>query len=348
MLRAIPIRVVSVPSPVVIDGRPTLPAYRADLALGSVLHQGPGHIRYLPPPAVPVPSDKPTPPPTMSAHPADAIWSVADLPDPSFFPGGYYWLGDPQSQDSTLGLPLAAQRWAPNAATLAAPAWHSFFPYKPSVVATDHALFGGGSVHHPKGVSFNIHYCEHMWMDLGIDFGQPFTWVIAGAVSGQPTTHYTHTLLDAGRNPDTVGFPRQGSSIVTQPINDGLLYATSLAVNDQELQLSTGALPQLRAASGIDFRPRMFIAQFNAGHSRVGFYAPGQQRLWAGTVANTAAHKHRYYVLGRKHGVISQNAAAHMLLFEMRLYHRVLTDADLKDVYSHLSSAYQFDAYRTN
>lgn len=349
-----PLTVLTMPTPAVLDGAPVSPAYWAKLPSTVTLHQGPSHIHAIKDPDPvwnPRTSGWSTPPPRAS-KPWSAHWTVRDLPDPSGFPGDFYWLGAPSSADGTSGIRSACRQWAANGSTPHAPSWHSFFPYKPSVRAYDSYLPGGDIVHHPKGVHFNSHFIEHMWADFGRARRQPFSWVIAAMVVSWPAQHYAHHLLDAGRNPDAVGFPRISAAACNTPrtINDGLDYRTVLAVTPDTISLTSRANASgnatVRCRSDAAHRPKMFFGIFDGASSRVGAYDTGAHRLRKGDTSNGPDQLHRYYVLGRKQNHISQDDASHLLVFEIRFWDIALTADDLDGQFDQLSSTYSFDRYR--
>lgn len=343
--RAIPLVSMTSDAPAVLNGKPVNPLYWAKCSSSS--HPGPGI--HAVPAATPKPYPLPRPPVAPPAPPLAGRWIVDDLPAPPT--NGFFWLGDPSSSDGTGHSSDAAHQWPAHSSTPSAPAWRSFFPFKPSVTAANHYLQGGGVVSHPKGVNFNPQFIEHMWLDWGRPVRQPFTWIIAGMIPAWPTTSYRHTILDAGRNPDEVGFPRLTASqcYTERKIDElGLGYRNYLAVDPhfQYLQSSYGS--QVRAG-GSDRRPRMFVGIFNGLHSQTGYYAPGAPRkLWSGKLANGTPQEHRYYVLGRQQGWMSQDHASHLFLFEIRFYQFALSLPQLDQQYEDLSSKWQFDRYRTN
>lgn len=345
--------VLTMPTPVLVAGRPQLPRYHAVSESSASAIQGPGHIRAIADPDPvwdPATSGWFTPPPASGV--GDARWSVQDLPDPNGFPGGWYWLGDPSSADGTLGITAAARQWSPDRATAGAPSWHSFFPYKPSVRSAYSYLPGGQVVHHPKGVHFNSHFIEHMWLDWGAAKRQPFSWVLAAMINAHPAGGYEHFLLDSGRNPDVVGFPRitDYQTATTRSINDGLEYRNLLSVSPSRQTLCARLQPYVGrsvfARVDTHLRPKMYFGVFNGGSSLTGAIDPGARRITAGTIDNGPAQEHRFYVLGRGNAVIGQRHASHVLVFELRFWHRALTVDELDEQYGQLASTYRFNSYR--
>lgn len=341
-LRAQPSVSLSLPTPLVADGRPVLPALVGQLTNQMSVKVGPGHLRVTPPA-----------PPRSSGDGAGSStrtrwhtrWSVETLPDPAPL-GGYYWLGDRTGLDGTLGLPAGAQQWAPDGT---GPAWHSRFPFKPSVAAIDHYLFGGDVVHHPKGVNFNSHYIEHMWMDFGVRMRQPFTWLVAACVTAVHFRGQQHWMLDAGRDPRLGGAPDYNTSMVyrARALKEDLGYRSMLAVTPDSVLLRTRQGPgQIgRAPTGPALHPKMFVGIFNGNQSMAGAWTPLSRKLRRVHLDNGPDQFHRYYVLGRRNGVLGQDLAGNLLVFEMRFFNRVLTEDDLKQHYRELAAAYHFHRY---
>lgn len=350
MQRLIPTVSVTMQRPLIVDGRPLVPANWGDVSITGTATQGWAHIHARKPAPEWDPATGGWTQPPPDAPDWAGRWVVDDLPDPP--DGGYYWLGDASNADGTGGYAGGRTRWAPHASTPKAPAWRSFFPYKPSVRAFDAYLPGGNVVHHPKGVHFNTHFAEHMWADFGGPRPQPFTWVIAGMVVSYPTAHYRHWILDAGRNPDRVGYPRRSAFLPDDStIHDGLDYRTALAYSPDNELISTD--PNLTAHSTVrarvdpQVRPKMFFGVFNGAKSEVGAYGPGSRRHHSGRVDTGSGHYHRYYVLGRQQNHIGQMHGAHMILFELRYWRSALTLDQLDAQYKQLAGTYHFHRYKS-
>jgi len=354
--RTQPTVVLTAAAPAVLDGKPVMPAHWAVSSSSITATQGAKHIHAIADPDTYKDRSGIVNPPSSAssehAGPWTARWSVRTLPDPGHYDNGYYWLGSPSSQDGTSTIAAAARQWGPDTSTPGAPSWHSIYPYKPSVTAVDHYLQGGGIVHHPKGVNFNSHFIEHMWMDWGSAHRQPFTWVIAATVASWPSAGYVHYLLDAGRDPRTIGFgpltAAQCSGDYT--VDDNLDYRQLLAIGPNHIKAcarpdgtGTGVI---RARTNDTLRPRMYVAIFNGDTSHIGVYHPGQGLLRKGSLDNGTDQRHRYYVMGRRHNSISGRHASHLLVFEMRFWTKALTYAQLEGQYDQISSTWQFDKYR--
>lgn len=343
--------VITTTAPAVVAGKPSTPKYWAHVTVIVTATLGPNDIRTAPPPA-PLPSHNGYYfPPAPVAGPFSARWSVEYLPNPSAYSAGYYWLGDPSSHDGTSSIQSGARQWNPDGGAAGVPAWRSFYPYKPSVTSATHYLFGGSSVHHPIGVNFNPHFIEHMWMDWGRDHRQPFTWLIAAMPTGFDSSSYTHYLLDSGRNPDAVHFPRLSAdqTNTNRAIKDGLAYRNMLSISPSTVGACTrlneneGATIRCRIDSAL--RPKMFIGIYNGANSYAGAYSPGRRLLVKAQVDNSAAQEHRFYVLGRKNGVIGPGYAGHLMVFEIRYWDYALSGAALLEQYDQLASRHQFNSY---
>lgn len=331
--RALPRVVVSMPTPVVVAGKPTMPGLRAGIPVrASSIRK----ITYGPPPAAPAGQLIGLSGPMSYA----SRWTVEDLPDPAGFSNGWYWLGEPSSYDYTAGIQAACRQWIPTRDSRLKVAWHSVFPFKPSVTARDSWLFGGGVVHHPKGVNFNSFYVEHMWLDQYLSNPQPFTWVIACLVANWPNP--VQYLLDAGKPPprsysvDELGWAHQ--------LNEGLSYRTMLQLRSNGMDLAaTSGTHVLRLTAAVPATPRMYFGIFNGAKSTVGMWGPEGKAVRTGPIQASAAQ--RYVVLGRQQGVIDRARASHLLVFEIRFFATALPMDVLHDIYGDMSSRWQFGRY---
>lgn len=346
--RSNPIVTVTTPPMIVVNGIPVVPDLIGQIATSADVLVGPGHIR----------AEKPAPqwdgsgyvlPPPHTSKAMAGRWVVDDLPSPG---DGYYWLGEASAKDGTGNIGKKKRLWAPHDSTPHAPAWRSHYPFKPSVRAANHFLPGGRQVHHPIGVHMNPEYIEHMWLDFGGSRPQPFTWVIAAMVVSFAGKHYRHYVLDAGRDPDKVKFPRINDYQTgdDRKIRDNLDYRTLLAINDEHMIMTARndefSARTLRTPAYGSIVPRMMYGVFAGGKSRVGHHSPNGDSHRAGRIDNGKNQRHRYYVLGRKQGIMSQDKAAHLLVFEIRYWRYALTPAELNDQYKQLASTYKFNKYR--
>jgi hypothetical protein len=347
MTRAIAGVVVKLPEPAISDGQPSVPKHWAKFAADAELVQGPLHIRAIPDPNPawdPRTGGWSTPP--GAGGTGDFRWHVDSLPDPAKYPGGWYWMGDVRVAGESHAV--AGDAWGTSPGTPVGPAWKSFYPYRPSVRGFDAAIPGQGQIRHPKGLHLNSHYVEHMWLDLGFSQVQPFTWIVVAAVMSDPFPGYEHRLLDGGRNPDEVGFPRATVSSLARDrqIGDNLPSRTSLfVVGDTALAMTkTGDAP-LRAKGVPGAHPRMFASVYSGGESRLSMFDAFGKYQQGGSVSN-GGDGSRYMVLGREHGWIGQAHASNILVFEVRYWRRALTEDEIGSQYAQISSTHKFDSYK--
>lgn len=345
--RAVPQITAAPPAPVIVNGRPVVPAYLGTAQPVSTATQGSGHIRHVPDPDPQWdPVNKVWDPPRV--NPWSTRWTVRQLPLPIHW-GGSYYLGAPSAADSTQHQGANTHRWDA-ADGRGGPAWHSAYPFKPEVVGINHYLPDGEVLYHPRGVSLSSRYIQHLWLDWGSPRRPPFTWIVACCVASYPTRTYRHHILDAGRNPALVG----GGGLTwadladDHPLTEDLGYRTSLSADPHRLRWTTdvggGADTVVRSRFDTSLRPRMLIAQLSATGARVGSFGPARRRLVRGQTSTSG--EHRYYLLGRRNGILSQDAAANLLVFEIRYYDRILTADELADEYDQLSCTWRFHRYR--
>ncbi len=346
MLRAVGGVSVALPTPAIVAGRPTLPAYWARLPSSAAATTGPAHIHAVADPDPvwdPVAGGWAYPPPAAGA--GHARWTVRSMPNPDAFGGDYYWVGEPSSDDGTARIATACRAWAPDGSTPDAPAWRSIYPYKPSIRAHVHYGGNGQALTITAGMRFNLHFVEHMWLDWGRSMPQPFTWVVAGAVLDYPSPGYLHTILDAGRDPRSLGVPAYSADQVqtNRRIGEDLGYRSQLAVAVGGLYAGARAGQAIKANFPNSAKARMFFAVFNGPHSVVGNYSPHGKFARAGRIAGGGAH--RYYTLGRANGWLGLDHASHLVIFEIRFWHDALTPAELAAQYGQLAATWKFGAY---
>lgn len=346
-LRTVQTTYLLMPTPAVVGGIPTLPEFWAQASSSSRGTQGSKHIRAISDPNPiwdPRTSGWYTLPPATS-RPFAARWSVGTLPSPTGFDNDFYWLGTPSPYDGTSNIQSACRQWDADGSTPNALPWKSVYPFKPSVIAVDHYLQGGGIVHHPKGVNFNSHFIEHMWTSVP-PRAQPFTWVIAAMVASYPTPDYVHHLLDSGVSPGSKGV-HYSAADCNRPraFNDGQPGRAAIQLTHSQMLAAahTGGKTVRTAIPGA-IRPMMFVGVFDGASSVVGAIGPAFKRLTRGTLNSDAGHN---YIIGRANGWLSQNRASHLLVFEIRYWETALTETELDAQYAQLGSTYQFDRYRS-
>jgi hypothetical protein len=196
-------------------------------------------------------------------------------------------------------------------------------------------------------VQFGSGNASHMWLDMGGSKPQPFTWVIvAMRLRRQGGRQW---ILDSGRNPYQVGVPQKTPAQLGNDIAvvEGLGYRTSLSIASDTVNMNTTASGGLNVSGMTGFRPTFYCAVFNGPNSMLWVMDNLHRGRAVGAVTTGAAYQHRYYVLGRQFGFISQTRGQEMCVFEMRYWNRALTTADIESQYSELSSTYQFSKYKT-
>lgn len=349
-LRLMPAVAVDHPTPIVSDGLPILPKYLGTYPSSMPLTVGPNDIHVIPDPNPvwnPATSGWYYPPPDSGV--GDARWVVDDLPDPAGFPGQYYWLGAPSPYDGTSSIALACRQWGPNGGTPSAPSWQSVYPYKPSVREVVNYGPGGSILTKTKGVRFNLQFIEHMWMDWGSVKGNPFTWVIVGIIMDFPSAGYVHTLLDVGGNPISygAGVLNENQLGVDRALSDLAIDSPSRAymdvrINEQHMLGGLSGANDIVSPSNYATRPKMWFGVWNGASSLGGSYSTAGEYLTQGTMPTTAT---RHVLLGRRGGILSRNAASHLIVFEMRWWNSALVEEQLIDQYHQLAATWDFSQY---
>ena len=113
---------------------------------------------------------------------------------------------------STGGAGLRAFRWASEdlAGDARIATWpeHSGGPpfsshgrYRPVLESRSLLTSAGSYLVYDKVAVFNYQDVQHMYADLGDNFGNPFTWVMAAIILSYPSARYGHYLIDQGSTP---------------------------------------------------------------------------------------------------------------------------------------------------
>ena len=357
-LRATPMVVLTpTATPIIYRGVPILPLYPVILPVTVTATTGPNDIHAV------VDTDPVWDPtggplgtggwstPIPASGVGDYRWSVQTLVDPQSNDDGYYPLGDRSSVDQTTEA-IVSTSWDVDPGTPGGPSWHAAVPFKPWVIHREDTKADGSKFNHPKAVSFSMSSDQHLWLDMGVDVPQPFTWVIA-AMPTSPADQL-HYILDSGRNPYALGFPvltaAQLGDAYTLP--DNLAYRTTLAVAGPGTVVMNTAVT---AAGGYGLTinkpllknvvPRVYGMVYNGSRSMLWVRGGDMSQVVNGTVATGAAYKHRYYVLGREYGWLSPVSGCEMFIFELRFWKHALTAADMEEQYGQLSSIYSFESY---
>lgn len=339
--------VLTAATPVIYLGVPKLPAYSMIFPITITDIEGSSHIRTIadPDPVWDSGTSEWITPPGFSGV-GDIRWSLQTLIDPTSFGDGVYPLGDRSANDGTDLIGDGATQWSADAST-GGPAWHSAYPFKPTVSTRDDLVSGGQTVHQDKGVLITSGSDAHMWLDMGTAKPQPFTWVIVAMPLRYSSS--SQAILDSGQDPYDSGFPQltPGQLANDIPIADNLPYRTNLSIT-----AATAAMHTAPGESGISTsvsygtRPKMFCTVFNGTSSTLYVRDTNGTSSANGSVSDAAGYDHRYYVLGREYGWASPTKGCEMMVFEIRFFDSALDDASMADQYAQLSSTFQFDRYR--
>jgi hypothetical protein len=366
-LRATP-TVVLTPeaTPFIVYGRPVMPAYPVIAPVSVAAVVGPNDIRVVSNPDPvwdAVNGVWVMPPPTSGV--GDYRWTVQSrppgsgpewigLPNPVDYDAGYYPLGNRTTSDGTADpTPIEDGATASHAdPSTGGPSWQSAYPFKPNVVIRQGVTSAGNPFVHPAAVSFSASTAQHMWLDMGADVPQPFSWVIACMPTSQ--ADQLHTILDAGMNPFLVGFPVLSETQLGDDwaVADNLAYRTTLSIAGP----GTIVMNTATSASGgygvtydkpksFNVVPRLYGMVYNGANSMLYVRGADINQVVYGKVAGGSAYKHRYYVLGRRYGIVGPDTGCEMFALEIRFWKRALTASEMDDQYGQLSSTYLFDSY---
>ena len=307
---------IDMPDPVIVQGRPYLPYVPIKTSSSMSFNISTSHIRVVDPP-VPAPT-----PPSGTTH--FWSWSALDLADPPGSHGAYN-----------------LSTWGEHSGT--GPSWQSSGTYRPSVA--DKVIYGTDNMYHTysRVVHFDASNVEHMWIDLGAH-AQPFTWVICGMINYYPYRTYGHYLLDAG-----TPTPAKDIRYDWKISDSGLAYRSLMLYQSRTAVMAThtGADAVANGKHVIAphdeiARPRVFFGVFNGNSSVIGSQDRYNKYAKAGRIDN---HTHRYFVLGRRQGNVSNNLASHMTLFEIRFFNKALGNAERAAQYKQLASKWLFNKY---
>lgn len=309
---------LTIPRPTIVSGKPLLVDYVARPDSNMSLNVGPGGIVVIPDPDPTIPGNS-QPGGVTPAY----VWTANDLRDPS---SGSYDL----------------KTWKPHGGT--GPQWKSTSEYAPRVVRTLH--YGAGRKYHTftKGVHFDADEVEHMWMDWGSNLSQPFTVLITAIIHYYPQRTFGHYLLDSGTS--TPGGLNDGDDHV---FSEGLSYRSLMLYQQSSAILAThtGADAardgkHVRVRHNFAPRPRMFFGIFNGSSSYIGSWDRHDKYMKKGTIDTKT---HRYFVMGRRNGRVSDNLGAHMTVFEIRMFTSALSKTVLKEHYKQLAATWKFNKY---
>lgn len=345
----------SMPTPVIVKGRPVVPAYVGRPAGSATLHQGVGHARVFtdPDPVWDGTAWQPRPPQKMAG--SNMIrWRARDLPDPSLFPNDKYWLGTADAADGTGGYTSDAWQWNSTPGSDFAAAWHSAYPFKPIVRA--HTYYGafGAFLVETQAVHFHSHFVQHMWCDAGALLSPPFSWVVMGVIDDFPHRNSRHYVLDSGSSPlsavsTTLRQKWLNTGVVgtTQlPTETTLGYRTALQVERGRMRAFTDMAPAGKVGHAPfhhTLKPKMFFMVNNGSHSLVGNYDGQHAKVRTANLANHGLQ--RLMLLGRCNGVLDQDKASDMAIFEIRAFDKAMSLVDLDKTWQQFVSSFRIFEY---
>ena len=305
-------------NPAIINGRPYSPLYWGQYGFSGTANNS-GTITVVP---------KPPPPTPRIVRPGKATytWEVGDL-----------------STTSSLS------KWPEHGND--GPAWYSGNGFNPSVV--NRVTFGshGKETTETKSVLFDYKNIEHMWIDMGINLNDSFTWMFAGLILSYPTARYGHYILDHGsksarlrRKPTT----ESGAKILGDSgYRAAMLYQRHSAVMGSHTGNDLVANGKhVRITNNYSLQPRVFYSIWNGGASNnKGRLGTIGHKYYKHASATIDTKTFRNFVIGRRFNKLSTALASHMVLFEIRFFEYELNKTEIFDNYRNLASRYKFREY---
>lgn len=346
-VRTVPGVSLELTTPAIANGKPYTPKYWFKNEMEYELRQEPGHL-YAVPDTDPKWNSSTSSwiyPPTNGGV-GDMRWTVRSMPDVADFADETYPVGIRTSLDGSNVMDSAVGQWAADSSTPSAPSWQSCYPYKPQMINYVHRNQDGSEITQ-QGLQFNMHYVQHMWMDIG-NSPMPFTWLIAGIILDFPHSHYRHYMLDSGKDPRTY-LPTPTEDTVAQtkviPNSEGLAYRTMLGADPYYFTIQNRNNSFVRTRYQIAPTPRVFFGVFDGNNSMVGNVSGSHGNIFTKAKLAVETNPHRYMVLGRKQGVIGIEYASHMVVFEVRYWSEALTRPVLEAQFNQLRSTWKFSRY---
>jgi len=255
----------------------------------------------------------------------------------------YTWLA------SDLGSTTSLESWPEHGGQ--GPSWKSGNGYQPRVQTR--LTFGPKGKYHTENdvVVFDYKNVEHMWINIGRNLSQDFTWIFAGIILSYPSAKYGHYVMDHGtktrrikplptteRTAKILGESGYRAAMLYQPsyATMGSHTGNDLVANGKHVRIPNNYRPV----------PRMMYSMWNAGTSgnkgRIGTRGVGFAESASGKIN---PQTFREFVIGRRFNKISTDLASHMALFEIRFFDHELKASELKAQYRNLASRYKFRNY---
>lgn len=310
------------PDPAIINGKPYVPDYWSHLE-GSY---------------------------TATANNTGTIPVVPDPEPEAFDPGDdkagqsrYIW------RASDLAIKSKLTKWPVHSGS--GPSWASARGYEPSVKSR--LTFGSKGQYHTqdKGVLFDYHNVEHMWLRLPTAKSDDFTWMICGIILSYPSARYGHYVLDHGFNTKKVS-PLPRTEGTSKKLGDGGYRAAMLYQRNSALMGShtgedlAGNGKHVRIENNYLPKPRVMYSIWNNGEANnkgtIGTIGRGYHKQKTGTIDSETM---RDFVIGRRFNKISTDLASHMVIFEIRYFPRALGRTEIRKQANNLASLYKFGRY---
>lgn len=345
--------VQTMPTPVILAGKPYLPKIYGTIGVTGNAHAGVGHLRGFPDPD-PVwdGTEWTVPPPAAPAGANFVRWTVRDLPNPGTVTGGRYLLGHRVTNDGTDTLPAGAEQWDSSPGSDFDIPWQSAWPFKP--VVQPHVHYGpDGDVHTiGAGITFHTHRVGHMWADMGSLLTPPFTMLFVGVMLDFPSKSYLNYIFDAGFDPDTAVTTAQRTSIYRLGASGNITlseaegYRNALRVGTNQVQMFNDPTPTtrlVRVPFTSTLKPKMIAMVVNGASSMLAVFDNSRRLHRPISLASHGAQ--RLWVLGRANGIISVARSCNAVAFEIRAWDKALTLAHLEAQFAQLRSTWDFAGY---
>lgn len=226
------------------------------------------------------------------------------------------------------------------------PNWYSSGFYRPQVKGTVKFNLKKNKTRAQRSVVFNQKQVDHMWMEYAAGLPQPFTVVVAGIIHSYPSAKFGHYILDAGKATPVFDADRTGKDFF---FNEGASPRNVMLYMKKTARMATNTQPDMKDGLNIRIkhtekaRPRVFYGVFNGANSAFG--ARDSKSKFHGT-GPLDGGTHRYFVMGRRTNRVSDNRAAVMSIWDINIFHRALTKAEIDGVYEELANTYQFKEYQ--
>ncbi len=236
------------------------------------------------------------------------------------------------------------------------PAWFSGKGFEPRVQTR--ITFGPTGNYHTEDnvVVFDYKNVEHMWIDIGRDLTQDFTWIFCGIILSYPTAKYGHYVLDHGEKPPgKISRPLPKSERTAKILTNETGYRAAMLYQPRHATMGShtgedlvGNGRHIRTYNDYKPVPRMMYSIWNVdgpGGTTRGKIGTRGYRFGHNQSGRINQKTYRKFVTGRRFRKLSTDLASHMALFEIRFFDHKLTSAELRSQHRNLSSKYKFRNY---